>query len=85
VYTVALFTSEIAAFNRFWRFRVFWSNLLMLLVLHLLGLVIVLSMWSAPFGVPKLVWSSALLAEVLVLAIVLWKQMERSKRQRSED
>jgi ABC-type uncharacterized transport system permease subunit len=80
VYTVALFTVLITVLRPAWSRLHFWRNLALLFVLHVAGTVFVLS--TVPlgkYGVPKLVWSIALMVEGLMLATVLWKRAASSK------
>jgi hypothetical protein len=80
VYTVVLFTVLITVLRPAWRRPHFWRNLALLFALHVAGAILVLSTLPlGRYGVPKLIWSIALMVEALMMASVLWRNAARSK------
>lgn len=80
VYTVVLFAVVIMALRSAWGRPRFLQNLAFLFALHLVGMIILLSALPlGTFGIPKLVWGMACVAEALFVASVLWKRAGRSK------
>jgi hypothetical protein len=80
VYTVMLFAVVIMALRSAWSRPRFLQNLAFLFALHVVGVIVLLSALPlGKFGVPKLVWGMACIAEALLIASVLWKRTVRSK------
>jgi peptidoglycan/LPS O-acetylase OafA/YrhL len=80
VYTVVLFAVVIMALRPAWGRRRFLKNLAFLFALHVVGMIVLLSVVPlGRFGVPKLVWGMACIAEALLIASVLWKRAVRSR------
>jgi hypothetical protein len=81
VYTVVLFTVLTTVLRPAWGRVLFWRNLALVFALHVLGTIFLLSTLPlGRYGVPKLIWSVALLVEGLILASILWKSTAGSKR-----
>jgi hypothetical protein len=82
LYTVGLFAVIIMALRPAWGRPRFWHNVAFLFVLHVAGTIFVLSTLPlGRFGVPKLIWSMALIAEGFLLAGILWRRAGSSKPQ----
>jgi hypothetical protein len=80
VYTVVLFAVVVLALRPAWGRPAFWQNLVVLFALHVVGMIVVVSVLPVGrYGIPKLVWSIALMAEALLIGGVLWKRTARSK------
>lgn len=83
VYTVVLFTVLVIALRPAWGRPHFWRNLALLFVLHVAGTIFVLSTLPlGRYGVPKLIWSVALMVEGLMMMKVLWRNAAISKLDR---
>ena len=83
VYTVALFAIVIASVRPAWSRKGFWWNVLLLFVLHDIGLVALISVVPlGRFGIPKIIWTMALVLEALLIAAILWKRSAASERRR---
>ena len=83
VYTVVLFTVLITVLRPAWSRPHFWRNLALLFALHVVGTIFLLSTLPlGKYGVPKLIWSIALIVEALMMASVLWRRAAGSKPKR---
>lgn len=82
VYTVVIFAVVTLGLRSAWSRPGFWRNLLLLLVLHAIGMVILTQSLPPKGRLSWLTWFAIVLAEVLLIAGVLWKRAVRSKQGR---
>ncbi|HEY3973465.1 MAG TPA: hypothetical protein VGM18_10700 [Candidatus Sulfotelmatobacter sp.] len=82
VYTVTLFALVITVLRSLWGRAHFLRDLAFLFGLHIVGIIVLLSALSlGRYGVPKLIWSMALIAEGFLIISVLWRRLDKAKSQ----
>lgn len=81
IYTVALFAVIISSMRPAWNLPGFFRNLLLLFLLHLVVMVAFLSVLQVGrFGIPKLIWTMALIGEGVLFSAVLWRKTNLPRR-----
>ena len=75
VYTVALFAVITGSMRPAWNLAGFYRNLSLLFLLHIVGMVVLISVLRVgALGIPKLIWTMALIAEAVLFSAVLWRR-----------